>query len=150
MKNILVTTDFSPLADLAFAPAGELARNLEGKLIAVHVIETPRPPKPDPTGPYFKAAQALYQADAEREAECLKELELRTRKLAGVDWKAVVGRGNPIKTVLEIARLEDSDLIVISSAGRSGIKRLLLGSVAEQMLRESPLPVLVWKQHPGA
>ena len=146
IERILVTTDFSPLADQVFTAAAEMAKAMNAKLIAVHVMESDRPAKPNPNNKYFKAAQALYEADAERERECLRNLEERVKALSGVSWKAIVGRGSPITAILEIAKHSKADLIMISSAGRTGIKRMLLGSVAEALARNSPLPVLIWKQ----
>ncbi len=147
IERILVTTDFSPLADMAFAPAAQMAADMDAKLIAVHVMESERPPQPNPNNKYFKAAQALFDADGERERECLRNLEERVKALPGVkDWKAIVGRGAPIKAILDIAAHAGANLIVISSAGRTGLKRMLLGSVAEELARNSPLPVLIWKQ----
>ncbi|MGE0707176.1 MAG: universal stress protein [Planctomycetota bacterium] len=144
-KKILLTTDFSPLADEALEPAASLAERFGVPLVLVSVVPGRRPPKPDPTAPYFKAAQALYDNDVEAEADALRQLEERLRPLTQVSWQAIVGRGEPIKSILDIAEKEDVGLIVISSQGRTGLKRMILGSVAEELARVSPLPVLIWK-----
>ena len=147
IQRILVTTDFSPLADQAIAPAAELAvRAAEGCLILANVVSGQRGAKPIPGAPHFQAASNLYEADLEHERETLRKLEERLRPIEGLTWRAVVGRGEPIASILEIAQREQADLIVTSSQGRTGLKRLILGSVAEGLARVSPLPVLIWKQ----
>jgi nucleotide-binding universal stress UspA family protein len=146
VRRVLVTTDLSPLADSAIRPALDLAKSAQGKLILVHVMENQPPARPDPSAPRYKAAFALHEADKAREAELLKNLEERLRGEQGVDWTAVVARGDPIESILGIAEAERADLIVISSSGRTGLKRFLLGSVAEELARSSPLPVLLWKE----
>lgn len=144
LQRILVTTDFSPIAEQAIQPAAEMAQDSDATLILVHVMEA-RPPKPDPKAGHYKAAKAIYETDQEREAKRLAELEERLKRYQGLSWKAVIGRGEAIPTILSIAEKERADLLVISSSGRTGFKRLLLGSVAEELARSSPLPVLIWK-----
>lgn len=147
IQRVLVTTDFSPLAEQAIGPAAELARNAEGGcLILTNVIGGQRPPKPVPGGPHHLAAKQLYEADLEQEQETLHKLEAQLKAYEGLTWRAVVGRGEPIDAILDVAKREQADLIVISSQGRTGLKRLILGSVAEELARVSPLPVLIWKQ----
>jgi len=146
VKAILVTTDFSELADAAILPAADLARRLDARLVLVHALESERPPKPHPDAHYFKVALRLYEADKELEAQALASLEERTRALQGQEWKAIVGRGAAIQAILDVVESEDVDLVVISSQGRSGLKRILLGSVAEELAREAPVPVLIWKE----
>lgn len=144
LQRILVTTDFSPIAEQAIEPAAQMAQDSDATLILVHVMEA-RPPKPDPKAGHYKAAKAVYEADQEREAKQLTQLEARLKRYEGLDWKAVIGRGEPIPTILALAKKEQADLLVISSSGRTGFKRLLLGSVAEELARSSPKPVLIWK-----
>lgn len=144
MKKILVTTDFSELGDLAVQPAAELAKRLGAELLVAHVLGGEAPPEPDEGAAYYKVAKRLYDADMEMERQTLAALEERTRDL-GVDGRAVVARGAPVEGILSLAGRENVDLIVISSQGRTGLKRILLGSVAEELARLSPVPVLIWK-----
>jgi nucleotide-binding universal stress UspA family protein len=147
-QRVLLTTDFSPVADQAFDPAVALIKNFGARLILVNVLEGSRPLRPDPQAPHFKPAQAVYQADLEREAERLAQLEERLKPLEGIDWRAVVGRGDPVKAVIEVAVAEKAEMLIISSHGRTGWRRMILGSVAEGLARHSPVPVLIWK-HPS-
>lgn len=147
MKHIVVTTDFSSLADRALPPAAELAQRLGAKLTLVHSLGGEQPPKPIPDAPYYKVAQRLWEADAELEKEARLALEERAHGLAVAAEVAIV-RGDPVKAVVDWAAAHGVDLVVISSAGRTGVKRALLGSVAEEMARRSPVPVLIWKSPP--
>ena len=149
MKHILVTTDFSELSDLAIEPAAALARKLGAKLTLAHVLGAEQPPKPNPNAPYYKVAKSLWEADQELETQARASLQERASAQAGVDAAVALGRGEPVQGVLELAKAKGADLIVISSVGRTGLKRLILGSVAEEMARSSPIPVLIWKTPPA-
>jgi nucleotide-binding universal stress UspA family protein len=150
VKHILVTTDFSDLADGAIAPAAELARGLGAKLTLAHVVISDKATEPDPDAPYFKVAQRLYQADLDLEAQVTTSLRERAQKVQGVDVGVAVGRGDPVQGIIKVAKNIDADLVVISSQGRTGLARMILGSVAEEMARVSPIPVLIWKRAPQA
>ncbi len=87
--------------------------------------------------------------DPEYEAETRRRLEtLAQNKLAGVSYEVFVASGHPAAEILNLAALRSIDLIVMGTHGRSGVKHLLLGSVAERVVRESPAPVLTI--HPKA
>ena len=87
--------------------------------------------------------------DPEFEAECLRRLEAIAReKLAGVSHEIFVASGNAAPEILNLAAERDIDLIVMGTHGRTGVKHFLLGSVAERVVRESPVPVLTI--HPKA
>lgn len=149
MKHILVTTDFSPLADTAVPAAADLARRLGAKLTLANIVTSDRPPKPDPEAPYYKVAQRLWEADKELEAQVTASLRERAQKLEGLDVGVAIGRGNAVEGIIALARDIAADLIVISSQGRTGLARVFLGSVAEEMARVSPIPVLIWKAPPA-
>lgn len=144
MKHVLVTTDFSELGDQAIAPAADLARRLGAQLTIAHVVTAEKPPAPDANAPYFKVAQRLWQADQELEAGVKASLEERAAQCGG-EVQVGVARGGAIDGILELVRERGIDLIVMSSQGRSGLSRILLGSVAEELSRRSPVPVLIWK-----
>lgn len=149
MKHILVTTDFSPLADRAVPAAADLARRLGAKLTLANIVTSDRPPRPDPEAPFYKVAQRLWDADQELEAQVTSSLRERAQKLDGLDVGVAVGRGGAVEGIVALAREVGADLIVISSQGRTGLARVFLGSVAEEMARVSPIPVLIWKSPEG-
>jgi nucleotide-binding universal stress UspA family protein len=147
VKHILVTTDFSPLADAALGLAGELAKLYGAKLTLAHVIPGDRPAEPDPQAPYFKVAKRVWDADIEVERTAREELDKRAAA-AGVAADLALARGEPVPGLLDVIKQVGADLVVISSAGRTGLSRIVLGSVAEELARNSPIPVLIWKSQP--
>ncbi len=85
----------------------------------------------------------------EFEAECVRRLEAIARdKLAGASHEIFVASGNAAPEILNLTDKQDIDLIVMGTHGRTGLKHFLLGSVAERVVRESPVPVLTI--HPKA
>ncbi len=150
MKTLLVTTDFSTSADRAIASAGDLAAALQAKLIVLHVMGAERPPVADPDRPHFNVAKALFEADSEREEEARTSLAERAQALPeGVEVECVIKRGATVNGIVATAEEHSADMIVISSLGRTGLSRLLLGSVAEELTRVAQIPVLVWKPKGG-
>jgi nucleotide-binding universal stress UspA family protein len=142
-KHILVATDGSPASDHAAQLAVDLARTHGAKLTAVFVVD----PYPymgvgeiNPLGfqAYMSAAQEhAAVAHAKVEALCKKGgaiIALQVRLVENVG--AASG-------IVDTAKIEAADLLVIGSHGRSGLARLLLGSVASKVVAESPIPVLV-------
>ncbi len=83
------------------------------------------------------------------EAECRIRLEALAReKLAGVSHEELVASGNAAPEILKLAKRRKIDLIVMGTHGRTGVSHFLLGSVAERIVRESPVPVMTI--HPRA
>ena len=137
--KIICATDFSEEGQAAEAKALELVRALDAELILVHVnVETPL---------YGEAPFAM--TDVERIYEAQRRWAddtLRARAAAaektGVPARAVLRVGVPFEQIVAAAAEERADMIVIGTHGRSGIDRLLLGSVAERVVRTAPCPVL--------
>jgi nucleotide-binding universal stress UspA family protein len=142
IKNILWPTDFSAEAREALMYADVFAKTFSAKVTALHVA------------PDF--APALYET-----AMIQNELRLRTeaskRKAAariasegarkGIAFKKViVTEGSAAKKITETAEKEGSDLIVMGRKGQSMLEKILIGSVANHVLRHSPVPVLVTKK----
>ena len=81
--------------------------------------------------------------DAEFEAESLRRLEaIAQKKLAGISHEVFVASGNAAHEILNLAGEQRVDLIVMGTHGRRGLQHFFLGSVAEHVVRESPIPVL--------
>lgn len=140
IQTILHPTDFSTLSGGAFKQAYSLARDHKAKLVLLHVIEpkvviysgTMMPPPP-PRAP-------------EEEREALRE-QLRQMKLPdnAVTVEHRVVEGDPATAILHIAKDIKADLIVLGTHGRTGLGRLLMGSVAEKVVRNAECPVLTVK-----
>jgi nucleotide-binding universal stress UspA family protein len=145
-KNILVTTDGSPIAEAAFQFAEILARQHQAILHLVYVEDF------RPMYAYAADFPATVPPDAWLE-DISKGHEISlidtATKLAERARLQVIPHfkeGTPATQILECAKQVDADYIVMSTHGRSGIKRLLFGSVTEQVLRSSTCPVLCVKR----
>ena len=133
VKTILVPLDGSFLGELALAPAVDLARDKAAKLVLLRAAEA-HTTVADPT-----EAQVAVVREAEEYLAAV-----RTRVLDAVaEIETTVWYGPPAEAIVEAARYRGADLIVMSSHGRSGLGRLVLGSVAESVLRATPTPILL-------
>jgi nucleotide-binding universal stress UspA family protein len=132
MKNVLVAFDFSDLSETALVYARNLARTFGGRLHLLHVSDNDflRPTAADP--------RTLEEATARHLADKLTESD-RTALQA----TAVVRKSNdPAYEILQYAESENVDLIVMGTHGRKGIAHLVVGSVAERVVRSAHCPVL--------
>jgi nucleotide-binding universal stress UspA family protein len=138
LRHILVPTDFSAGSNEALATAIGLALDTGARITVFHVHHVPAQIFPDmimPIGPEL-------MHDIERSAAGLLEELCARARVAGVeaDWQTSIG-----STHVEIchrAHKIGADLIVIGTHGRTGLSHVLLGSVAEKVVRRSPCPVL--------
>jgi nucleotide-binding universal stress UspA family protein len=137
IRTILHPTDFSPSADYAFQMARALARTCNARLVVLHVAAPP--PIVTPTG---VVTQAKYQ---DYKDELLQNLRQRTAGGEAVSVEHRVEEGDVVEEILRVARAVGADLIVLGTHGWTGLGRLLIGSVAEKVLRASPVPVITVK-----
>jgi len=136
IRTILHPTDFSEGSAYAFRLAYAVARDSHARLILLHVF----------TPPMLISGEALLPPDP----EVLKvELRLQLQALKVEDGCIQVERrleeGYPGSDIPRVARETKADLIVMGTHGRTGLGRLLMGSVAEQVMRKAPCPVLTVK-----
>jgi nucleotide-binding universal stress UspA family protein len=134
-KRILCPVDFSDYSRAAAALAASLAKESGAELILLHSADTP----------------IAYATDEEEGLDESLNAELQV-KLAAIPLppetqqvRRLVVEGDAGAAILDVARDERVDLIVISSHGRTGLSRLLLGSVAEYVVRNAACPVLTLK-----
>ena len=137
LKTILVSTDFSPSSDAALAMATALARDSGAKLLIVHVEEIPLA-----TG----GAEYLYSVPEPATQELKKMLGEVVPKDPNVAYEHRLLAGDPAEAIVRTAEADGVDMIVIGTHGRTGLTRLLMGSVAEKVVRTAPCPVLTLKQ----
>jgi nucleotide-binding universal stress UspA family protein len=135
VKTILVPLDGSSLAEAALTPAMEIAGESGARLVLLRAAVGHRSPMADPT-------EAQVQAVREAE-EYLTEAQARVATAGVVDAEISVWYGPPVEAIVEAARFRKADLIVMSSHGRSGLGRLVLGSIAESVLRSTSVPILL-------
>lgn len=136
LRNILFATDFSSASEAALNYALAIARRYESELYVAHVIR-PSAYEQLPVEAAV-AAPALVRASAEQEMANL----LISGRLRGVPHHPLVERGELWEVLSAIIQKYDIDLIVVGTHGRTGVKRVVLGSVAEQIFRLSDRPVL--------
>ena len=141
LRTILGAADFSACSEDAFRVARALARDYRARLLVLHVA-TP-PPFVTP-GELHKALQRPDGYRAELEGRL--RLAYAADSPAGVEYR--VEEGNPAVEILAAARAARCDLIVMGTHGRTGLGRVLLGSVAEQVVRKAACPVLTVKVPP--
>jgi nucleotide-binding universal stress UspA family protein len=141
LKKILVATDFSKPSERALAYGRELARTFGAQLVVAHVVG-------DMTALGYADPEAIvYAPDLQREIEDTARHQLEVA-LTAEDYDqlravAVLLRGNsPAAALVEYAREADVDLMVIGTHGRGAVAHLLMGNVAERVVRTAPCPVL--------
>jgi nucleotide-binding universal stress UspA family protein len=133
VRTILHPTDFSERSQYALALACALARDYGARLIIVHVVRLPVvaygegivPPNPE-----------VLRAAAQKELDQL---------LVPVRAERRLEEGDVVGEILRVAREVHADLMVLGTHGRTGLRRLLMGSVAEQVVRKAACPVLTVK-----
>lgn len=140
--RILVATDFSLDADGALLYALALARTIPASVHVLHVIDNPLAAGVWSSEVYTNEVAGL-QINLVRDAEKQLRRGLRALDHRGVKITSEVKTGRPAPTIVQCARDGETDLIVIGSHGHSGITRLLMGSVADYVMRHAPCPVLV-------
>jgi nucleotide-binding universal stress UspA family protein len=141
--KVLHPTDFSECAAQAQAVAVDLAGKLGGEIVLLQVlVETPLYGE----GMLSTAqVQTVYDAQRKWAEEALESRtgDLRQRGIKA-SWRLQVGV--PVKEIVKIAEEERVDMIVMGTHGRSGLNRVLLGSVAERVIRLATCPVLTVRQ----
>jgi len=138
-KHILVPTDFGDAAKRALEMAADLAKQYGGSLSVLHAYEIPLPLGAYPGGPPLPAEYSVTFRDAAQRRLDQTVADVQKR-LPGA--KGVLACGVPWEQILEVAAREHATLIVMGTHGRKGLKHALLGSVAEKVVRLSPVPVL--------
>ena len=135
-KNLLLATDFSAISKSALAYAASIASRYGSKIYVVHVIP-PEPQMPIPVEPSFPELdrdrlQAELAMQAFVNGDELKELRHETLLLRGAIWPELS----------ELIESDEIDLLVVGTHGRAGLKKVILGSVAEELFRQATCPVL--------
>jgi nucleotide-binding universal stress UspA family protein len=145
-KRILVPLDGSVRADRAISMAARVARAYQSSIMLLRVVEDVRP-----YGIYLPQypISVRQEFEAEMMAEATSYLEgiSQCSELLGVATETKALSGIAGSTILDVAQFQAIDLIVLCSRGRTGIKRWVLGSVAQEVVRHSPEPVLVLHEH---
>jgi nucleotide-binding universal stress UspA family protein len=142
IKKILVPVDFSDCSRKALRYALALAKEHQAAITLVHVISPPSYPVGEFGGLEYGNLVADMRVGGEKQ---LKEMARNdVGNAAPVDIRILSGA--PATEVVETAKELDVDMIVVSTHGHTGLKHVLLGSVAEHVVRTAPCPVLVVRE----
>ncbi len=133
-RKILVPTDFGPQARQALDLACEIAAKFDALVTVLHVYATPivpyMEPFPFPIDDFTSAAQAVLDREVARARGSYERVD------------GVLGGGAPWRDIVDRVADEGYDLVVMGTHGRRGVSRVLVGSVAERVVRTCPVPVL--------
>lgn len=140
LKAILFPTDFSQSATYAWQYAMTLATQFKAVLYVLHVLELP-PAESFPS----RAARERAVRELRRKGEARLARWVQDRRLKRSRLRTLTAQGTPFYEILATARETGADLIVMATHGRTGLAHLLLGSVAEKVVRMAPCPVLTVK-----
>ena len=140
-KRILIATDFSDASEHALAYAIAIARRYGSELSVVHAI----PPEPRDRIPLEPLPRELNRRrlEAERQMKVIAE----KARIEDLNHHLLLEQGRVWDVVASVMQSEEVDLLVLGTHGRGGLKKLALGSVAEEVLRLAPCPVLTVGPH---
>jgi nucleotide-binding universal stress UspA family protein len=148
LKRILVPTDFSEFSQQALDDAAELAKPFKARLIVLHSLEPI----------YFATPADLYGPSAnlsmlvEEQRRCAQEQLARLARALEkrrIPVETLLASGSPHTVILDTAKKRGADLIVMSTHGRGGLSHLMMGSVAEKVVRGASCPVLTVRAKKG-
>ena len=147
ITRILVPTDFSATADAALDYAYVLAERFGASIELLHVLDDPFVADGMAAEAYISEAPVLRSAMLREAQERLRHRVTPREGVTHIDTEVLFGHG--ARTIAEYAAERGVDLIVMGTHGRTGFAHLLLGSVAERLVRTAPCPVLTVR-HPEA
>ncbi len=145
IKKILWATDFSEEAEESLLYADAFAKTFKAKIVALHIV-------PDFAAALYDAAYVIKGELVQRVDAIKKEAENKLKELSkekGISFEILVREGTASKKIIEVAENEQVDLIVLGRRGMSAVEKLFIGSVANQVLRTSPVPILITKKKEG-
>jgi nucleotide-binding universal stress UspA family protein len=142
-KKICCAVDFEVQSRVALMQAADLATRLDAELTLVHVVAPPLAAASD----VLVSSRGLASVEAEEAEATLARWRADAERRAGRPVSARVLRGDIAAEIVRHAREERCDLLVLGTHGRTGMSRLVLGSVAERVARRAPCPVLVVHDH---
>lgn len=138
IRKIFVPTDFSPCSQEAVAYAAFLAAKFGAAIVLAHILE----PVVDPIA---LPAHAFSEGDLKKTDQGL-ECVARLWRERGIQIETSLFRGRPETEIVGKAEEMECDLIVMGTHGRTGVVHLIKGSVSEQVIRTSPIPVLTLRE----
>jgi nucleotide-binding universal stress UspA family protein len=138
-KRILCPLDFSKHSNRALDMACDLAREHQAHLTVMHAYVIPAYPLPEG---YVLASSETVAEILSKTQQAMNAAKQKAVEAGVANVEVVMSEGAPFTEIVRVAREQNSDLIVIATHGRSGIKHALLGSVTEKVVRKAPCAVL--------
>ncbi len=148
-SKILSATDFSEDSGFALGFAEEIARRFTAEIILLHVDQALAPVMMSPEmGPVMDIGAMTRVAEEQRVA-AQKELDKIVARMrdSGLKARSMLKVGSPFLEIVRVAQADGADLIVLGTHGRTGLAHVLMGSVAERVVRKAACPVLTIR-HP--
>lgn len=145
LKKILWATDFSEESQEALLHAQAFKKTFKTELIALHVA-------PDFSPALYDTASVIRGELTNRVAAFKKRAEqqlAQLKKSKNISFKTIIKEGNASKMIIQTAEEEEVDLIIMGRKGQSAIEKFFIGSIANQVLRNSRVPVLLTKKKNG-
>lgn len=146
LRNVLIATDFGEAADVALAYARALASRFGATLHVLHVVESIYIAAVGPEN-YVAMAPQLQREVEKTAAKRLDELLIDSDRSGPPARPAILTSSAPASAIVDYARDHDIDLIVMGTHGRGALAHIVMGSVAESVVRLAPCPVLTVR-HP--
>jgi len=136
LRHVLFATDFSPASDAGFAYAATIADRYHARLFVAHVINL------EPFDLIGAESSSAMIRQAREQAQQKIDRLLGGRHLQADRYQAIVAEGAVLEVLIDLVQRNHIDLVVLGTHGRRAFKKLLLGSIAEEVFRTAPCPVL--------
>ena len=143
IKKVLVPIDFSDYSKSALRYAVNFAKSFSAEIILIYVVE------PIIYPPDFSMGQiAMPTINTDWDNRAKEELDklAKSENIGNGKVKTIIKTGKPFAEIIETAKEEDIDLIIIATHGHSGVEYILFGSTAEKVVRKAPCPVLTLRE----
>lgn len=144
-KKILIATDGSSCSRKAAYYGIEIAKLSNSRILAVYVVDLKMIPEEDQCGSFSMPKAEARDLLRQRGEQATRYVENIARK-EGVSTESRIVEGNPAEEIMKLANEEAVDLIVMGTIGATGIKKYLIGSVADKVVRHSKIPVMTVKK----
>ncbi|MDT3697017.1 MAG: universal stress protein [Ignavibacterium sp.] len=141
IKKVLVPIDFSDYSKSALKYAVNFSKLFNAEIILIYVVEPVIYPLD------FSMGQiAMPSFSTEWDTRAKEELDKLAKKEINSNVKTIIKTGKPFLEIIETAKEEDIDLIIIATHGHTGVEHIIFGSTAEKVVRKAPCPVLTLRE----
>ncbi|MDY0083309.1 MAG: universal stress protein [Ignavibacteriaceae bacterium] len=141
IKKVLVPIDFSDYSKSALRYAVNFSKFFNAEIILIYVVEPVIYPLDFSMG---QIAMPSFSTEWDKRAK--EELDKLAKKEINSSVKTIIKTGKPFLEIVETAKEEDIDLIIIATHGHTGVEHIIFGSTAEKVVRKAPCPVLTLRE----